>query len=222
MSLKIQKVKNFNISNPTIFMHGAANAGKTRLGLTMPGRTLFVNVEDGLQSLRGSEIEKTDVESGAEFTSTMNEIRVLKGYDSIVIDSLSKIAEIDLRYELGKKTKTGDPVNKQAAYGMAMEKARIWSDQIGRLPQNVLCICRSLDLNDIFFPELTSKSLSRGLPYDFTFVHALLKDEHGTQAIQTEAYDKSPYFCRSRIKGLEVLEPPNMAQLIQKITETNT
>jgi len=99
---------------PKILVYGGAGVGKTTLIASLRGKMLILSAEAGLLSLAGADIDADVVEvtSIEALRAVYAELRAdAHGYDWVVLDSVSEIAEVVLSAE---KAKTKDP---RQAYG---------------------------------------------------------------------------------------------------------
>jgi phage nucleotide-binding protein len=100
--------------SPKILVYGGSGVGKTTLIASLPGKILILSAESGLLPLASADIDCDVVE-----VKTMDDLRAAyaelragtHGYDWVVLDSVSEIAEVVLSAE---KAKTKDP---RQAYG---------------------------------------------------------------------------------------------------------
>ena len=104
---------------PKILVYGGSGVGKTTLIASLPGRILILSAESGLLPLASADIDCDVVE-----VKTMDDLRAAyaelragtHGYDWVVLDSVSEIAEVVLSAE---KAKTKDP---RQAYGALQDE----------------------------------------------------------------------------------------------------
>lgn len=104
---------------PKVLVYGGSGVGKTTLIASLTGKILILSAEAGLLPLSGLDIDADVVE-----VSSMDALRAAyqelrsgdHGYDWVVLDSVSEIAEVVLSTE---KAKTKDP---RQAYGALQDE----------------------------------------------------------------------------------------------------
>lgn len=100
-------------------VYGGSGTGKTTLIASLPGKILILSAESGLLSLAGAGIDAdvVEVQSMDALRACYQELRSGDhGYDWVVLDSVSEIAEVVLSSE---KAKTKDP---RQAYGALQDE----------------------------------------------------------------------------------------------------
>lgn len=118
-ALKVRIAEAINARAPKILVYGGAGVGKTTLIASLRGKMLILSAEAGLLSLAGADIDADVVEvtSIEALRAIYAELRAGDhGYDWVVLDSVSEIAEVVLSAE---KSKSKDP---RAAYGALSEE----------------------------------------------------------------------------------------------------
>ena len=104
---------------PTIIVYGGSGVGKTTLIASLQGKLLILSSESGLLSLAGADLDADVVE-----VNSIDALRAVyaelrngdHGYDWVILDSVSEIAEVVLSAE---KSKTKDP---RQAYGALQDE----------------------------------------------------------------------------------------------------
>lgn len=206
-------------------VYGAAGAGKTRLAATLPGNVLIVSAEAGLLSLQGhiedervSVAEVTTVEELRDIYRTL--VTTAHGFDWVVLDSVSEIAEVLLASE---KKNTKDP---RQAYGELIE-------QMGAM----LRVFRDLDVGVYFSAKaarvkeeetgrvsheiaMPGSKLGQQMPYLFDEVFRLVvvndpETKEPVRWLQTAADSKSE--AKDRSGKLAPYEPADLGAIVAKI-----
>ena len=104
---------------PKIIVYGGSGVGKTTLIASLLGKLLILSSESGLLSLAGADLDADVVE-----VNSIDALRAVyaelrngdHGYDWVILDSVSEIAEVVLSAE---KVKTKDP---RQAYGALQDE----------------------------------------------------------------------------------------------------
>ena len=104
---------------PKFLVYGGSGVGKTTLIASLPGKLLILSSESGLLSLAGADLDADVVE-----VNSIDALRAVyaelrngdHGYDWVILDSVSEIAEVVLSAE---KAKTKDP---RQAYGALQDE----------------------------------------------------------------------------------------------------
>jgi len=97
----------------SIIVYGESGSGKTTLAKTVPGKPIIVNAENGLRSLRGSNIPVYDItvdgtgkqmdrkfrfQKLLHFLEMLNQDEYKKKYDWLIFDSLTEITQCFVEY----------------------------------------------------------------------------------------------------------------------------
>lgn len=211
---------------PKILVYGGAGVGKTTLIASLRGKVLILSAEAGLLSLAGAELDADVVEvtSIEALRAVYTELRAGDhGYDWVVLDSVSEIAEVVLSSE---KAKTKDP---RQAYGAL-------SDEMVK----IMRAFRDLQCGVYFSAKLASTKdettgkvshsigmpgakLGEALPYLFDEVFRLVvvdeDDGNGgkiaSRYLLTATDGKS--VAKDRSGKLEAYEPADLGAVVAKI-----
>ena len=207
-----------------VLVHGAAGSGKTRLCATTGGKTLIINAEGGLLSLRGTNIDVFTVKSIDDMRNIYSYLLADKSFQWVCLDSISEVAETVLAHE---KKQTKDP---RKAYGelqdVMSEMIRCFRD----LPKNVYFSAKQERTKDettgqIFWgPSMPGQKLGQSLPYYFDLVFALhnWKDETGAIQSALQTRRDATYEAKDRSGALELAEPANLSAIYAKILNPHT
>ena len=212
---------------PKILVYGGAGVGKTTLIASLTGKILIISAEAGLLSLAGADIDADVVEvtSIEALRAVYTELRAGDhGYEWVVLDSVSEIAEVVLSSE---KAKTKDP---RQAYGAL-------SDEMVK----IMRAFRDLNCGVYFSAKLASTKdeatsrvshsigmpgakLGEALPYLFDEVFRLVvideDDGNGgkvaSRYLLTATDGKS--VAKDRSGKLDAYEPADLGAVVVKIT----
>ena len=214
-----------------ILIYGDTGNGKTRTSITCPGKVLILNAEAGVLSIKDW---KNDPTTNAEDVKVLNvqsiqdvedarkklEAGELE-FDTVVLDSVSEIAEIMLAEE---KRRNKDA---RAAYGNVNESMTKLLRAYRDLKMHVLFLCKLKKSNNdgvwMFEPALVGQQLGQQIPYFFDEVFAIRKVEETNEDGQTESnswLQTNPgqnYVAKDRSNALDDFEVPNITNIIDKI-----
>ena len=221
MTIQFENTSNLTSSKIKVLVHGPSGSGKTRLCGTTGGKTLIINAEGGLLSLRGQNIDVFTIKTIESLREIYAYLLTDTKFDWVCLDSISEVAEVVLASEM-KLTK--DP---RKAYG---ELATTMSEMIRcfrDLPKNVYFSAKQDKVKDettgqIFFgPSAPGQKLGTALPYFFDEVFALhnWKDEEGVVKSALQTQRDAQYEAKDRSGALAVAEPANLAAIYQKIIQ---
>ena len=211
---------------PKILVYGGSGVGKTTLIASLPGKILILSAESGLLPLASADIDCDVVE-----VKTMDDLRAAyaelragtHGYDWVVLDSVSEIAEVVLSAE---KAKTKDP---RQAYG-ALQDEMV---KIMRSFRDLTCgVYFSAKLNATkdestgrvsYGIGMPGAKLGESIPYLFDEVFRMVvideDDGHGgkvaSRYLMTSTDGKS--VAKDRSGRLDVWEPADLGVIVGKI-----
>lgn len=204
-------------------IYGAAGSGKTNFGGTAPN-PFIISAEGGMMTLRNKDIPVTEVSTIADVEKALEWCRTKAagyGIQSIVLDSISEIAEKCLSNE---KAKTRDP---RAAFGeMATHIIDLVKDFRDLYGFHVIVIAKQRVGKDPVTgvekagPTAPGQQIGPALPYLFDFVFHAYTDKDPTtgdtyHAIRTKAAFNAEAKDRSGV--LDEVEYPDFTHLLTKI-----
>ena len=196
-------------------------------------RGLFTPAESGLLSLNPANQTRIFGEAKDIPVITIKDVQDLteayelvatspdcKGFESVVLDSVSEIAEVVLN---NAKRQVKDP---RQAYGELAEKMTTLIRAFRDLPdKHVLFTAKQDRIQDsdgmlLFGPSMPGKQLTAGLGHFFDEVFALgisSKDAQGNtyRFLRTKA--DAQWQAKDRSGALDDIEEPNLAKIIAKI-----
>lgn len=206
-----------------VLVHGPAGAGKTRLCGTTGDKTLIINAEGGLLSLRGQEIDVYTIRTLADLRRIYQYLTSDTTFKWVCLDSISEVAEVVLAAE---KQNTKDP---RKAYGEMAETMAEMIRCFRDLPKNVYFSAKQDRLKDdvsgsiVFGPSAPGQKLGVSLPYFFDIVMALhtWKDESGEIKSGLQTRRDAQYEAKDRSGCLDMLEPADLSIIHSKIMKGN-
>lgn len=207
-------------------LHGPSGSGKTYSIASIPNHhgVIVLSAEAGLLSIRetASDIDGIEIHGLDELREAYAYISGDDGkkYHTVVLDSLTEIAQQVLSSEMAK-TKDG-----RKAYGemndVMTKLVKSFRDLSGK---NVILICQQSKVQDdegrIFYgPSMPGKTLAQWIPYatDLVACIRIRKDAEGTvkRAFQFAELDEQ-YQAKNRGGKLDDFEPPDWAHIFGKI-----
>lgn len=205
-------------------VYGGAGVGKTRLALTCP-RPLYVSCEKGQRSLNGSGIPCTpEVSRLAELVNIHNWLlnsKEAQQYDTIIVDSVSELAENVLKIEKGN-TRDGRLAHEAASENVIFHILNSWRD----LPRkHVYMIAREEYREDSitkvrqFMPSMPNGKMIRVLPYKFDYLFRYVQQlDVATGALWEglQCQADATAVAKDRSGRLNKWEPPNLGALFAK------
>lgn len=206
-------------------VYGAAGAGKTSLAATFGDiPTIVISAEAGLLSIKDADLPVIEINSIADIEEAykfLTEAEEGKQFKAVVIDSISELAETLLAAE---KVANKDG---RAAYGelntKMMEMLRAFRDLQGR---HVLLISKMEKVKDemsgsmLYAPSMPGARLGQSIPYltDLVFAIRLEKDADGNTQRWLQCQPDFSWQAKDRSGKLSQFEPPNMREIIRKVT----
>ena len=221
MAIQLKNTLNVSSNGIKVLVYGHAGAGKTTLGATMPA-PIIISAEGGLLSIKDAGLDYIEVNS---MDSLMEAFEYVSGpdgqkYQSVVLDSISEIAEVVLVHEKA--------VNKdgRAAYGeMAVQMTsivRAFRDLGGK---HVLMTAKVEKAQDesgriLYSPSMPGNKVGQSLPYFFDEVLALRveKDADGKAQRALMCDSDGIWLAKDRSGKLDAWEAPDMGAIIQKMS----
>lgn len=204
-------------------VYGGAGVGKTRLTLTCP-RPLYISAEQGGLSLRGSNVPSVAITTLAQLIEIRDWAMNSKesgNYDTLVLDSVSEIAENVLRVAKSN-TKDGRKAHNETFEAVVANVFNSFRD----LPRkHVYGICKErFDEDSIskvkqYKPSMPNGNLIREAPYkfDYVFRYVLMHDpmtQQTWQGLQCNA--SADAVAKDRSGQLNKWEPPELGMLFAK------
>lgn len=131
-----------------IVLSGPGGVGKSSLASLIPGRNVFLDIEEGTNGL---EVERVDGLAGFSDVRAVLQGDFLKDYDSIIIDTATKAQELALAHTLATvRHEKGHSVTSIEGYGFGKGFQHVYDtfmyllgdlDKCVRRGQNVVLIC---------------------------------------------------------------------------------
>lgn len=213
-------------SGVKVLVYGAAGVGKTRLVATAPA-PILISAESGVLSLREHDVpvmEVTSLQDLAGVHQWLTTNTEAKQFKTVCLDSISEIGEVCLAAE---KAKTKDP---RQAYGELIDRmmllARSFRDLRG---YNVYFSAKMERVKDEMTgsernqPSMPGTKLGPALPYlfDEVFHMGIGKDAEGGDYRYLRTQPDFQHDAKDRSGALDVIEPPDLTHIFQKINGGN-
>ena len=220
MAIQLKNTLDVSSNGIKVLVYGHAGAGKTTLGATMPA-PIIISAEGGLLSIRDAGLDYIEVNSMDTLMEAFEYVAASGDkYQSVVLDSISEIAEVVLIHEKA--------VNKdgRAAYGeMAVQMTsiiRAFRDMAGK---HVLMTAKVEKTQDesgriLYSPSMPGNKVGQSLPYFFDEVLALRveKDADGRAQRALMCDSDGIWLAKDRSGKLDGWEAPDMGAIIQKMS----
>jgi phage nucleotide-binding protein len=217
MAIQLKSTGELGNQGLKVLVYGQAGCGKTTLSKTLP-TPVVLSAEGGLLSLKDDNIPYLEIKSMTDLHEAYEWVSKSKDYESVVLDSISEIAEVVLSHEK-KINKDG-----RAAYGemdvQLSEIIRAFRD----LNMHVLMTAKLEKQQDemgrmLYFPSLPGNKTAQKLPYFFDEVLALRieKDEDGKTQRALMCDSDGLWLAKDRSGKLEAWEAPDLGEIIAKV-----
>lgn len=220
MAINLKSTADLSANGVKALVYGQAGAGKTTLSASMP-HPVILSAEGGLLSIAGANVPYLEISTMADLWEAYEWLTEGGGteYQSVVLDSISEIAEVCLNSE--KKTNK-DP---RAAYGAMQEQMadiiRAFRDLPGR---HVLMTAKVEKTQDemgrvLYSPSMPGNKTGQSLPYFFDLVLALRveKDAEGVSQRALLCDSDGLWLAKDRSGKLDAWEPADFSAIIEKI-----
>ena len=220
MAIQLKNTAGVTANGVKLLVYGHAGAGQTTLAASMP-RPIIISAEGGLLSIQGAALPYIEVSSMDALREAFDYVSGEHGaeFDSIVLDSISEIAEVVLVHEKA--------VNKdgRAAYGeMAVQMTsiiRAFRDLPGKHVLMTAKVEKSQDETGriLYSPSMPGNKVGQSLPYFFDEVLALRveKDAEGVAQRALMCDSDGLWLAKDRSGKLDAWEAPDIGAVINKI-----
>lgn len=211
-----------SVSGVKCIIYGAPGCGKTPL-VTTASNVLYVAIERGQVSLQGTNVPAVtayDLPSFYQFIEWMDRSEEAKQYNTFFIDSISRFCSLVLEEELAKKSKSGEKVNGQAAYGeMAKRVLKVFHLLNGMKNRNIVMLAQSDTKPEQARPYFEGNEIDTKIPHLYDGVFHLgyhdVPDRGLTYSLQMRETEK--YFARCRFNAAADYEAANLDYLFNKL-----
>jgi hypothetical protein len=211
-----------NYSGVKCIIYGNPGSGKTPLVLTAPN-SIYVAIERGQVSLQGTNhpaVAAYDLPSFYEFMAWMDKSEEAKQYETFFFDSISHLAQLILNDELNKKSKSGEKVNGQAAYGAMAKRVLTLMDKIQSMDgRNIVMLAQLNTKTEQQRPYFPGNEIDTKLPHLFDGVFHLGEHDIPEKGVHysLQMRETSDVFARCRFIGAANYERPDLGYLFNKL-----
>jgi len=218
MPVEIKSTKDVAVHGVKMVVYGRAGSGKTRLAATAPN-PIIISAEHGLLSLVDNELPYIEVNTLQDVGDAFEYLKDNNEYDTIIIDSLSEIAEVLLNQF--KKTAK----DKRQAYGQIADSLSSMIRNFRDLPgKNVVFTAKLRTREDEdagtieYMPSLPGRVLPESLPYFTDLVLCIQVKRRAKKEISMiQTFSDHQYVCKDRSGKLDPFEEPNLTAIFNKI-----
>ena len=216
--MEVKTTKDFITTGIKIVVYGASGSGKTTLAASMP-KPIILSAEGGLLSITNTDIPYVEIHNMQDLTEAYNYIKNNPTeYQSVVLDSISEIAEVVLSSE---KANTKDL---RQAYGSLLDSMKDLIRAFRDLPLNVYVTAKMEKIQNesgkIFYgPSCPGTKVAEALPYYFDEVFALRVETNADGQLERmlQTVNDGIYSAKDRSGKLNAYEKPDLSAIINKI-----
>jgi hypothetical protein len=201
-----------------ILCYGIYGSGKTLLCKTAPN-PVILSIEQNLLCLEDQNIPFSDIHSAEEALEAVQFLSGEKDFETICVDSISELAEIELTRQFSLTT------NKQKAYGEMGEDMNKLVRVFKKIPNKHLYFtCKQYRLVDedtkkvSYMPLIPGRIFSDNVPYMFDVITCLRigrKNDEDVRYLQIGADNQ--YVGKDSSGKLNRIERPDLTAILTKM-----
>ena len=237
--MKLQTLDALTASGTKFLILSKSGGGKTQLGSTLPGKTIYVSLENGLNTLRKIREKRKDVfyydctkddddnpvpdELRPERFNQALQLAIQSDAKNIIIDSFTELGEV-----IHKALKVVHPGNNQnyEVYRVLAEKLISCAKMLRDVPNKnvVILALESYERDEngalMVLPDIPGKKTAPKLPALFDEVYTLhAQEDEKTGKIKRflQTDDTKSHFGKSRSGLLDLYEPADLGHILKKI-----
>jgi len=218
MAISLKSTRSFSSNGVKLLVYGQSGVGKTSLIPTLPN-PIILSAEGGLLSIQQWDLPFIEIKSMDDLREAYEWIVDNDDYKTVVLDSISEIAEVVLNHE---KKSNKDP---RAAYGSMQEQMTDIIRSFRDLQNKHVVMTAKLEKSQdemgrvLYAPSMPGNKLGQSLPYFFDEVLALRSEKDADGNIQRAIMCDSDglWLAKDRSGKLDSWEQPNLGHIIIKI-----
>lgn len=208
-----------------ILIMGQSGIGKTYSASTLDGKTIILNLEGGLLSLKSHKVDFVTIEKGNSPIERWNNLKKLlsecakSDYDNLFIDSLSEASDILLA-----ASEENFPEDKKTMlkWGFYLDNMKAMIKFLRDIPKNVFVTTLLKTSKDelgrrFFTPDIHGQMAEKINAYFDVILcmHMLKTEDKEIRVLQTQP--DNGYACKDRSGSLDKYEKPNLQNILTKI-----
>jgi hypothetical protein len=221
MAINLRSTADIANNGVKMLVFGQSGAGKTVLAATLPN-PIILSAEGGLLSISYQDLPYLEISNMAELKEAYTWVTTsaeADKFDSVVLDSISEIAEVVLSHEKANN-KDG-----RAAYGEMNDAMMGIIRDFRDLPGKHVYMSAKLDKQQdemgrmLYSPAMPGKKMTMELPYFFDEVLAMRIERDGDGNTQRALMCAGDGLWQSKDRSgkLCAWEMPDLGKIIQKI-----
>jgi phage nucleotide-binding protein len=221
MAIQLKRTGEIARAGVKLLVYGQAGAGKTSLIPTLPA-PIVMSAEAGLLSIAGADVPYIEIGGVADLREALAWLMgsdEAGAFESVVLDSISEIAEVVLADE---KRIAKDP---RQAYGAMQEAMAEIIRAFRDLPGKHIYMSAKLEKQAdeqgrlLYSPSMPGNKTGQSLPYFFDEVLALRveKDSEGVVQRALQCDSDGLWQAKDRSGKLSSWEPADLGHIIQKV-----
>lgn len=209
-------------------IYGKPGSGKTPVTIMTAPNPVVLMCEPGFLSVRNSDIPTWPAFSADKIDEFFRWVKTSderKRFQTIIVDSISQMAEIIIDKEMGGTTAGGNQAHGLKAYGNMARTVMDYMNTLYFLPQCHVALIAKLQTTEVMGatylrPYLPGRELNVRIPHLFDLI-LQLGDYNipGVVPSPTKAFRTKESFdsmARDRSGNLAEFEPPNLAHIFKK------
>lgn len=201
-----------------VLIYGESGAGKTYLLGTLPPKTIILNIEKGLLTLKNKSIDYIDIMKFNEIDPVLKSVAAMD-YDNIAVDSVTDIFDL---YARVARFRYPEDSQSRPMWNEYHRLVGEFISKIKNMKKNVICLASEvIDKDDVGRrfgrPDLIGKSCGAFVSgVDFVFNLKCFERE-GKEVRALVTHKKHGVVAKDRSQELDEYEKPDLGMIIDKI-----
>lgn len=209
-----------------ILLYGQAGIGKSSIIPTIDKPLVFV-IEKGnvLISLSKYNIPFIKINNFQHLLDCLEYFKNDTRFNNFVTDSLSEASLAHVQDLMKDKSKSGNKIHGQQAYGRLLDDFDTLFDKFAQCRQNIVCFAKQVRFvsdegKETFYPMFAGKAIAPIMQHEFDAVVSMEKDMQGNRFFRTTS--NYQYFAKVRSSvALFEQEEAHLGKLLNKIRGIN-